>query len=125
MRISFEWQNEGKTQQTKTTYAQQKSWVQNQDKTAGSFLNHQTVLDISGKVTDNFSFDNHGGFNKEVIQEVGVESFMLLQRNFNAVMSNSMSGQDFLEMDKEGFDVYRMEPEEAVTILDKIKTVLA
>lgn len=125
MKISFEWQNEQKTEQTKNTYAQQKSSVRERDKTAGSFLHNQTVLDISGKVTDDFSFGNHGGFNEKVMQEVGAETYMLLQRNFDVVMSNSMSGRDFLEMNKEGFDVYSMKPEEAVTILDKIKTVLA
>ena len=116
MRISFDLQ---KTEQQKNT-CMEKSSCRKSDKTgAASFLNRQTVLDISGKVTDDF------GYNGKVIQDVGVNAYMALQRNFNAVMSNSMSGRDFMEMDKEGFDVYSMEPEEAVNILDKIKTVLA
>ena len=125
MRISFEWQNEQKTEQTKSTYGTGGAAVRSADRQASSLGVNQTVLDISGKVTDDFVYGNHGGFNEKVIQEVGAEEYLLLQRNFNAVMSNSMSGRDFMEMEKEGFNVFSMDPEEAVTILDKIKTVLA
>ncbi|MBQ9990880.1 MAG: hypothetical protein IJP31_08055 [Lachnospiraceae bacterium] len=125
MRISFEWQNEQKTEQLKNTYGSRGQTIHGGDGRIGTFGNKQTVLDISGKVTDDFGYGNQGGFNERVIQEVGAEEYMHLQRNFNAVMSNSMSGKDFMEMEKEGFDVYSMDPEEAVTILDKIKAELA
>ena len=125
MRISFEWQNEQKTEQTKNTYGSRGSAIHGGDSRIGTFGNNQTVLDISGKVTDDFGYGSHGGFNEKVLQEVDVDEYILLQRNFNAVMSNSMSGKDFMKMSKEGFNVYSMDPEEAVTILDKIKAELA
>lgn len=125
MRISFDLQNRQKAEQAQTAYVEKGSYRKGDGVRAASFLNKQTVLDISGKVTDDFSYGNQGGFNGKAIQEAGIDEYMALQRNFNAVMSNSMSGRDFMEMDKEGFDVYSMEPEEAVNILDKIKTVLA
>ncbi|MGN0308934.1 MAG: DUF6240 domain-containing protein [Lachnospiraceae bacterium] len=124
MKISFDW-NEQKREAGAAVRRQENTIIKAGGSRAGVSPYNQTILDISGKVTDNFSFGNQGGFNQKVIQEVGVEQYMLLQRNFNVVMSNSMSGKDFMAMDKEGFDVYSMEPEEAVTILDKIKAVLA
>lgn len=89
------------------------------------FLNRQTVLDISGKVTDDFSYGDQGRYTRKVTEAAKAEDYVALQRNFNAIMSNSMSGKDFLAMEKEGFDVYSLEPEEIVTILDEIKINLA
>lgn len=45
-------------------------------------------------------------------------------RNQMTVMSHTMSDEDFARMQEEGFDVTEMDPEEAVTILDKIKAEL-
>ena len=48
-----------------------------------------------------------------------------LENNALAVMSNSMSGEDFAKLSKDGFSVEDMTPEETVTNLDKIKANLA
>lgn len=40
------------------------------------------------------------------------------------VMSNTMSAEDYAKMQEEGFDFSGMDPEEAVTIVDKIKAEL-
>lgn len=125
MRINFDWQKQQNTEQTKTSYTGRGPNLRSGEAGSHRFLNRQTVLDISGKVTDDFSYGDQGRFTEEVVQAVGIEDYMLLQRNFNAVMSNSMSGKDFLAMEEEGFDVYRMEPEEMVTILDEIKVNVA
>ncbi len=45
-------------------------------------------------------------------------------RNQMTVLSHTMSDEDFARMCKEGFNPSEMEPEEAVTILDKIKAEL-
>lgn len=45
-------------------------------------------------------------------------------RNQMTVLSHTMSDEDFAQMQKEGFDPAEMEPQEAVTILDKIKAEL-
>ena len=38
---------------------------------------------------------------------------------------SEVSASDFQKMKEEGFDISKMEPDQVVTILDKIKTVLA
>lgn len=82
------------------------------------------ALDISGKVTDDFSFGNHGRLPEKVMQAVDSEQYVALQRNYMAVMSNSMSGRDFQKLQEEGFDVFAMDPKTTVTIVDKIKAAL-
>ena len=81
------------------------------------------ALDISGTVMDNSAYAGHGRTAEEVMQEAGQQD-LTARRNYMAVMSNSMSPSDFQKMKEEGFDVSKMEPDQVVTILDKIKTVL-
>lgn len=45
-------------------------------------------------------------------------------RNQMTVLSHTMSDEDFAKLSEEGFDLSEMNPEEAVTILDKIKAEL-
>lgn len=45
-------------------------------------------------------------------------------QDYMILMSNTMSEEDYAKMQEEGFDFGGMEPEEAVTILDKIKAEL-
>lgn len=45
--------------------------------------------------------------------------------NFDVVMSHTMSLEDYNKAREDGFDMKDVEPSEAVTILDKVKTVLA
>ncbi len=44
-----------------------------------------------------------------------------VQRDYMTVMSNTMSEEDYAELEREGFHFQTMDPEEAVTIVDKIK----
>ena len=48
-----------------------------------------------------------------------------VQRDYMTVMSHTMSEEDYAKLQEEGFDFGGMEPEEAVTIVDKIKAELA
>ena len=45
--------------------------------------------------------------------------------NFDVVMSHTMSQEDYAKAREDGFDMKDLDPSEAVTILDKVKTVLA
>ena len=48
-----------------------------------------------------------------------------VQQDYMTLMSNTMSAKDYAKMQEEGFDFSGMDPEEAVTIVDKIKAELA
>lgn len=60
----------------------------------------------------------------ELQQEAGNIDVGVLQ-DYMTLMSNTMSEEDYAKMQEEGFDFSGMEPEEAVTIVDKIKAELA
>lgn len=47
-----------------------------------------------------------------------------VQQDYMTLMSNIMSEEDYAKLQEEGFDFSGMEPEEAVTIVDKIKAEL-
>ncbi len=48
-----------------------------------------------------------------------------VQQDYRTVMSNTMSAEDYARAEREGFDFSAMDPEEVVTIVDKIKAELA
>lgn len=48
-----------------------------------------------------------------------------IQQDYRTVMANTLSEEDYAQMEQEGFDFSAMDPEEAVTIVDKIKAELA
>ena len=85
--------------------------------------------DISGTVTDNTAYGFyegrgvHGRTAEEIMQAAGSED-ITLYRNYMAVMSNSMSDEDFAKLQKEGFNPMDMDIETVVTIVDTIKAEL-
>ena len=48
-----------------------------------------------------------------------------IQQDYMTLMSNTMSEEDYARLQEEGFDFGSMDPEETVTIVDKIKAELA
>lgn len=80
-------------------------------------------LDISAKVTDNEAYGIHGRNAEEVMQSAASED-ITQYRNYMAVMSNSMSEEDFAELVKEGYNPNDTEIDTAVTIVDTIKAEL-
>ncbi len=48
-----------------------------------------------------------------------------IQRDYMTVMSNTLSKEDYAKLSEEGFHFDNIDPEEAVTIVDKIKAELA
>ncbi|MCR5508910.1 MAG: DUF6240 domain-containing protein [Lachnospiraceae bacterium] len=105
----------------KTAYgnSRTKSAVRMTDK-AGGF-----TLDISGTVTDNAAY-GMGELKsaEEVMQDAGQKD-IALQRNYMAVMSNSMSAEDYKKMQEEGISATDTDIETHVTSLDKLKARLA
>lgn len=59
----------------------------------------------------------------EIQQEASHVDVGVMQ-DYMTLMSNTMSEEDYAKMQEEGFDFGGMEPEEAVSILDKIKAEL-
>lgn len=82
-------------------------------------------LDISGRDKDisGFGMEELKSFD-DVKKKASVKD-VSLENNALAVMSNSMSGEDFAKLTKDGFSPADMTPEETVTNLDKIKANLA
>lgn len=81
------------------------------------------ALDISGTVMDNSAYAGHGRTAEEVMLEAGQED-ITAQHNYMAVMSNSMSDEDFAKLQKEGFHPGSTDIETVVTIVDQIKASL-
>lgn len=60
----------------------------------------------------------------EIQQEAGAVD-VGIQQDYKTVLSNTVSSEDYARLEEEGFDFSSMDPETAVTILDKIKAELA
>lgn len=81
------------------------------------------ALDISGTVMDNSAYAGHGRTAEEVMQEAGTQD-ITARRNYMAVMSNTMSDEDFAKLQKDGFHPGSTDIETVVTIVDQIKAAL-
>ena len=125
MKINFDWhnfisKNTEKTSQGLDDFLENKERVHGIKSTYG-----QTLVDITDKGLDDFKYGDQGTLAGKISELIGNEKYLSVQRDFMTVMSNSMSASDFQKMKEDGFDVSKMEPDQVVTILDKIKTVLA
>ena len=83
------------------------------------------ALDISGTVTDNNAYGIEDLKSVEEVMQTAGETQVTLQRNYMAVMSNSMSAEDFAQLQEDGFSLTDTTVENQVTTLDKIKVKLA
>lgn len=81
-------------------------------------------LDISGSIMDNSAYAEHGKSIDEVMQAAEQED-VKAKRDYMAIMSNSVSDEDFAKLQKEGFHPGSTDIETVVTIIDKIKVALA
>lgn len=59
------------------------------------------------------------------LQQAAADTDVAVQRDFMTVMSHTISSKDYAKMQEEGFDPGSMDPEDVVTIVDKIKAELA
>ena len=125
MKINLDWHN-FMSKNTEKTSQESDSSLEAKERTQGTkSIYGKTLVDISDKVTDDFKYGDQGRFAEKIAEMIGNEEYLAVQRDFMTVMSNSMSASDFQKMKEEGFDISKMEPEQVVTILDKIKTILA
>ena len=78
-------------------------------------------LDGSG-----FSSDVYGKHARsaEDISKMAQDTDVLTRHNYMALLSNTMSPEDFAKAAEDGFDIKNTDSEETVTIVDKIKSVL-
>ena len=82
-------------------------------------------VDISGTVMDNAAYGTDElKTAQDVMQDAG-RTDVALQRDYMAVMSNSMSTEDFAKLQEEGYPPGSTTVETTVTILDEIKATLA
>lgn len=58
------------------------------------------------------------------LQQEAANTDVGITQDYMTVMSNTMSEEDYAKMQEDGFDFGGMDPEEAVTIVDKIKAEL-
>lgn len=83
------------------------------------------ALDISGIVTDNTAYGGQGKTAEDIMQEAEqLKDNIALQKDYMAVMSNSVSKEDLAKIQKEGFHPGSEDIETVVTIVDKIKASL-
>ena len=125
MKINFDWHNIMSKNAEKTSQGLD-DYLETKERVKGTkSVYRQTLMDISEKALGDFKYGEQGTFAQKINEVMGSEEYLAVQRDFLTVMSNSMSASDFQKMKEEGFDVSKMEPDQVVTILDKIKTVLA
>lgn len=58
------------------------------------------------------------------LQQEAENTNVAVQQDYMTLMSNTLSEEDYAQLEKEGFHFASMEPEQAVTIVDKIKAEL-
>ena len=78
-------------------------------------------LDGSG-FTDNAYADHTRS--ADDITAMAKDTDVQLQHNYMALLSNTMSGEDYAKALEDGFDIKNMNSEETVSIVDKIKAVM-
>ena len=78
-------------------------------------------LDITGKVRENAAYGKEELKSAEDIMQMAGMTNVSLQRDYMAVMSNSMTDEDFAELMKDGADPTKIPADKFVTNLDKIK----
>ena len=82
-------------------------------------------LDITGKVKENAAYGKEDLKSADEIAQMAGMQNVSLQRDYMAVMSNSMSDEDFAELMKDGVDPTKIPAGETVTNLDRIKIRMA
>lgn len=82
------------------------------------------AVDISGKIRDNDAYREHGRCVEDIMQQAQSED-VAVQKNYMAVMSHSMSVKDYVQLMEDGYHAENMDPEQFVSIVDRIKAELA
>ena len=83
------------------------------------------AINLNSNILNNDAYNEQMGKSKEALMDDASKINVTLEENYKVLMSNTMSPEDYAKAAEEGFNFNEMDPETAVTILDKIKTVLA
>jgi hypothetical protein len=133
MNITF--QNQGNTSGASVVYRGENTETNRASRSRDKMTNSTTeAVNITFSAADGISgvFGNldNSGDNKEKgktltdLQQEAAWTDVGISQDYMTLMSNTMSEEDYQKMSKEGFDFSSMNPEEAVTIVDKIKAEL-
>lgn len=121
MNITFE----GAEKQTARTHSNNSTDTTSyrSSKDTGKVSGNGFALDISGTVMDNSAYACHGRTAEEVMQDAAQQD-ITARRNYMAVMSNSMSDEDFAKLLEGDFHPGSTDIETVVTIVDHVKAAL-
>ena len=81
------------------------------------------VAKLDGSMFTDNAYAQHAR-TTENISEMAQNTDVWMQHNYMALLSNTMSEEDFAQACEDGFDIKNTDSSETVTILDKIKSVL-
>lgn len=93
-------------------------------KASGTDVQSGYTLDISGTVTDNSAYAGHGRTTEDIVCDAAATE-LALQSQYLTVMSNCVSGEDFADLTKDGYQPCNTDVETTVTVVDEIKATLA
>ncbi len=127
MRITFE---SGQENNIQNTGAAERNYTRTPDKTEKAEKNAEKAAGFSVNIGKQEKTDGAGTYKKEEMtaEELSAQlsgADMDVQKMYMAVMSNSMSVEDFTDMAEDGYNVSDIDIETAVTILDRIKVAVA
>lgn len=94
------------------------------EKTAGSTPGRTLSVHYEAG-TASAEVDNGKGKSVLQLQQEASVTDVGIRQDYMTLMSNTMSEADYAKLQEEGFDFGSMDPEEAVTIVDRIKAELA
>ena len=125
MNINFETLEAGNAKNTsiQQTNADRATTSQSTSFPAGNVEKGGYAIDISGTVMDNNAYEGHGRTTREIMQDAGQQD-IAVWHNYMAVMSNTMSTEDFAKLQEDGFPPESTDVGTAVTIVDHIKAAL-
>ena len=108
MKINFDWHNfMSKNDTNKTSQIIDNTPTSGKDVKGAESIHNRTIIDISDKVTDDFTYLDQGLVAEKLTGGMNSEDCVALKRDFMTVMSNSMSASDFQKMQEDGYDVTR------------------
>jgi len=82
------------------------------------------AINFNSNELNNDAYNEQADRTKEGIMESAASENVAVEEKYKILMANTMSPEDYSKAAKEGFDFNELDPETAVTILDKIKSVL-
>ncbi len=106
--------------------------IQNTQKTGNRAGQTKSTVSPGAAYAESMSLDKvFAGQNQEKgkslieLQQDAANTNVAVQQDYMTLMANTMSAEDYAKLQEDGFDFGSMDPEETVTIVDRIKAELA